>query len=193
MALSFIAFLTFMLIGLLFCHSYGCIETQQFTTSVAIIAPLLIGTIALFQDQLRKSLFKPKFVFSISNEEVHFHPTAHGSSPVYYLHLRVQNKGAKAKGCQIMLMAVEKEIEGTYQVETTRDPLQLDWSVTHSFYHDFAKNQWRNLDIGFIENRSSERVNSSRDRRLLKHALHYSVSHKLNAYPNGFNSGKVRL
>jgi hypothetical protein len=193
MALIFIAFLTFMLIGLLFCHSYGCIETQQFTTSVAIIAPLLIGTIALFQDQLRKSLFQPKFVFSISNEDIHFHPTAHGKSPVYYLHLRVQNKGARAKCCQIMLMAVKKEIEGTYQIETTRDPLQLAWSITHFVNHDFATGQWRNLDIGFIENHSADDVNSSRDPRLLKHAFHYAVSHKLNAYPNGFNSGKVRL
>ena len=92
-----------------------------------------------------------------------------------------------------MLMAVKKEIERTYQVETTRDPLQLDWAVTHSLYHDFAKDQWRNLDIGFIENRSMDRVNSSRDPRLLKHAFHYSVSHKLNAYPNGFNRGKVHL
>jgi hypothetical protein len=193
MALIFVAVLAFLLIALPIFIYFGYLETQQYTTWLAIIAPLFLGSIALFKDQLRKSLCKPKFVFSISNEEVHFHPTAHGSSPVYYLHLRVQNKGFKAKGCQIMLMAVEKEIEGTYQIETTRDPLQLDWSVTNSPYHDFARDQWRNLDIGFIENCSSERVNSSRDSRLLKHAFHYSVSHKLNAYPNGFNSGKVRL
>ena len=92
-----------------------------------------------------------------------------------------------------MLMAVEKEIEGTFQLETIRDPLQLDWSVTHLPYHDFAKGQWRNLDVGFIENHSSDTVNSRQDSRLLKHAFHYCVSHKLNAYPNGFNSGKVRL
>ena len=191
--LSFIAVVFTILIALPVFHHFGYIDTQQLTTWMTIFAPLFLGSIALFKDQLQKILFKPKFVFSISNEEIHFHETRRGRSPAYYLHLRVQNKGAMAKGCQIMLMAVEKDNQGTYQLETTRDPLQLDWSVTHSVYHDFAKEQWRNLDIGFIENRPGDSVNSSRDSRLLKHAFHYCVSHKLNAYPNGFNTGKVRL
>ena len=191
--LILIAVFVVILIALPLFFHFGYIDTQQVTIWVAIIAPLCLGSLALFQNQLRKILFKPKFVFQISNEEIHFHETKRGRWPAYYLHLRVQNKGAMAKGCQIMLMAVEKGNQGTYQLETTRDPLQLDWSVTHSPYHDFARDQWRNLDIGFIENHLNDTANSRQDSRLLKHAFHYCVSHKLNAYPNGFNSGKVRL
>lgn len=191
--LILIAVLVIVLIALPLFRHFGYINTQQVTTWVAIVAPLCLGSIALFKDQLRKILSKPKFVFSISNEEIHFHETKRGRWPAYYLHLRVQNRGARAKGCRIMLMAVEKENQGTYQLETTRDPLQLDWSVTHSPYHDLARGEWRNLDIGFIENGLSDTVNSREDSRLLKHAFHYCVSPKLNAYPNGFNSGKVSL
>jgi len=168
--LGFIAVLFTILIALPVFHHFGYIDTQQITTWMAIIVPLFLGSIALFRDQLRKILSKPKFVFSISNEEIHFHQTRftgpRSSWPVYFLHLRVQNKGTRAKGCQIMLMAVEKQIGGAFQLETTRDPLQLDWAVTHFLYHDFAKDQWRNLDIGFIENRPRDKVNSSRDPRL---------------------------
>src|SRR6267142_2680479 len=120
-------------------------------TWVTAIATLLLAALALFQDFLRRLVWKPKLELDIHPRPPDFHRTewAHSilqsvydastkevvqrtlqlSSPCYYFRIRVMNKGnCEAKDVEIYAKDLQELVEGEFRSVPRFSPMDLLWA-----------------------------------------------------------------
>jgi len=97
---------------------------------VTAVGTLLVATVAVWGEHLRKLLWRPKLVLEEPDERGHF-TTAQDGHQVWYCHVQVRNTRAwcPARNCRVLLRAAHRRgPDGRFAPVPLWTPIQLQWS-----------------------------------------------------------------
>ena len=132
-------------------------DTQWCAIIVPFIVALMLGALAIFQDWIRRLIWKPKLNVSIRlcspdcQKIPDINPPRHD---IYYLRFRVENNGNyQSKDTEAIVIEVfKKEANGEYRELRNFLPLNLVWA--HDNLVSMPKIQpklFKHLNFGYIE------------------------------------------